>query len=961
MKKLFILILILSTTPISSTNLAIPLNKLSYPQIDSIIYRHYNNGNYKSCIPYVELGRQKAQSILEKNDSLYADYTYNLALLNLEIGHYEKAESLCLEAKLIYEKTRGKINRSYANSLGVLGEIYKGMGQYEKAENLFLEVLAIRAELNGAKHSSYSKSLNNLALLYKEMGNFEQAENLLLEAITVNEQSVGKMHRYYAASLHNLAILYQYIGQYKKAKKLYYQALKIEANTIGKNHYSYSITLNNLAFLHHEMGEINQAEPLYKQSLAIKENIFGKNHFSYAISLNNLAKFYFVVGNFQQAEVLYKETELILRKVLGKSHVNYAKVLNNLARLYLTKKNYQQAWDYSHLTIQAMCQTNYTSKIDFEWSNQIKENKFLSHHHIIELGNTLACMYELLSIDSSLVNKKRQIILSELAIHFLNRSKESYIGDPDKLRLINKSYQWMFKILKILDLKQDAKKAFSIAELHKSVLLLEATKAENIHQYGNIPDSLIREERNLQSSYTDINAQLLMSNSNKDSLTSILNKLNLNRHLLKKYIIKNYPHYAQLRYHNDISLNNIQQTLQKNEAIIEYVMSDSTLYIFYIDQEQSQIKKIPWKDSLYIEKIHQYRKHISNYENINTLYESNWRELIENAHWCYNKFILPIHDQLKNKTHLIIVPDGELSHLPFETFLEKKMDQKSLKLHYLIEKFQISYSYSASLWKENTRRIPELSLKNGQLLAMAAHYNLQSTHNAMRLSSSQILRDSLKNLPAARKEVETLAKKFQGYFGLDSLATEQHFKNIASDYSIIHLAMHGILNEKHPPLSGLVFSEVKNSLENNFLQAYEISKMELNAELVVLSACQTGYGKFERGNGVASLARAFMYAGVPSLVVSLWQVDDQATSKIMKKFYAGLAKGLTKSEALRQAKLWYIENAQDAMKHPAYWSPFIQIGNSKPIEIQRKYAYAPWYIGIVVMMLVAGLIFWNRK
>ncbi len=149
--------------------------------------------------------------------------------------------------------------------------------------------------------------------------------------------------------------------------------------------------------------------------------------------------------------------------------------------------------------------------------------------------------------------------------------------------------------------------------------------------------------------------------------------------------------------------------------------------------------------------------------------------------------------------------------------------------------------------------------------------------------------------------------------------------------------MHGLLNENRPMLSSLAFTEDGDSLNDNFLQAHEISKMELNADLVVLSACETGYGRFETGNGIASLARAFMYAGVPSLVVSLWQVNDASTAIIMQNFYKHLASGMTKSAALRQAKLDYIEMVDNPIAaHSAFWSPFILIGDEAPVELQSK-------------------------
>lgn len=152
------------------------------------------------------------------------------------------------------------------------------------------------------------------------------------------------------------------------------------------------------------------------------------------------------------------------------------------------------------------------------------------------------------------------------------------------------------------------------------------------------------------------------------------------------------------------------------------------------------------------------------------------------------------------------------------------------------------------------------------------------------------IRERLLPLPSAQQEVEQLRALFaQGQFWQDSQAVETAFKAQAPQYDVLHLAMHGLINIQEPSLSALVFTEDGTATDDNFLYAYEIMPLRLSAKLVVLSACETGHGKFEEGDGIQSLARSFMYAGVPSTVVSLWQVNDYATSKIMALFLGGLA------------------------------------------------------------------------
>jgi hypothetical protein len=146
----------------------------------------------------------------------------------------------------------------------------------------------------------------------------------------------------------------------------------------------------------------------------------------------------------------------------------------------------------------------------------------------------------------------------------------------------------------------------------------------------------------------------------------------------------------------------------------------------------------------------------------------------------------------------------------------------------------------------------------------------------------------------------------------------------------------------------LAFSEDNDSIESNFWQAHKVSETQIKGNLVVLSACETGFGKFEKGNRITSLARAFMYAGASSLIVSLWQVNNYATSEIMKHLYENLANGMRKDEALRQAKIQYIKLAKGFAAHPGFGSPFIQMGNTAPLTIKRKGEFISlddWWVG----------------
>jgi CHAT domain-containing protein/Tfp pilus assembly protein PilF len=192
-------------------------------------------------------------------------------------------------------------------------------------------------------------------------------------------------------------------------------------------------------------------------------------------------------------------------------------------------------------------------------------------------------------------------------------------------------------------------------------------------------------------------------------------------------------------------------------------------------------------------------------------------------------------------------------------------------------------------------------------------------------------------------------------------ATEEAFKNRAPEAGIIHLATHAIVDDRNPLYSKLVFANDESSREDGFLNTYELYNIRLNADLVVLSACNTGYGKLVRGEGIMSLARGFMYAGCPSIVMSLWPVDDLSTKRLMDHFYQGLASGLRKDEALRRAKIEYINEADNVKSNPFYWAGFVSIGSPDSVNLPSKINYTLWIIAFVVLVIATTLVYQKKK
>jgi CHAT domain-containing protein len=350
-------------------------------------------------------------------------------------------------------------------------------------------------------------------------------------------------------------------------------------------------------------------------------------------------------------------------------------------------------------------------------------------------------------------------------------------------------------------------------------------------------------------------------------------------------------------YQGQIQQERAKATIDSaHEAVVEYFMGDTTLYAFLVSGHQYEVITLP-KDSSLTGSITGFRGQVkANHEKNNT--DNPVAYYQKEAHHLYNRLLRPVIDNLDDRVkRLKIIPDGELGYLPLEMLCTENNENTPntfIELPYLFRQYAIQYGYSASLlWTDfNTS-----SGNRDQLLAFAPSYEGQYEDSLSREALGNF-RDQVAPLYYNSTEVNHLLNYLPGIARVGEQASEGTFKQLANDYDILHLAMHAVVDDEDPMNSKLVFTQSTDSLEDGLLHAYELYDMQLPADLVVLSACETGYGQLARGEGIMSLARAFSYAGCPSVVMSHWSINDASTAKLMEYFYAHLAEGLPKDVAL---------------------------------------------------------------
>ena len=948
-------------------------DSMSFKNIEDKFYALYDQGYLEEALVYAQKLLKIAEK--EKNDSVYTICLSNVGIILQDLGQLEKAEYYLIEVVKRIEQEQGPEASDFALVINELAAHYKLMGRYEEAEPLYQRSIKIWKIYSQEDPVSYALGLNSLATLYKEMGRYEEAEQMYIQSVSL----IDKGNVDYATALNNLALFYEHTDRFEEAKKLFSEVNRIDEETLGKEHPLYAIGLNNMALLSQKMGNFQSAEQLFLAAIKIQGKTLGKENNKYASTIYNLAGLYQQMQQFDKSRQLFSTATSIWEKIYSNKSPLYSMGLNGLAILALEQNQLDSALFYCRKSILA---NSPTLSMDFSDYKNLDQYEYYSNARIFESAKTLVRILNARYEKTKAVEDLKIAYSAVLAGININRKiRNSFNNEANKLRIADENLFFVTHGIETalkLSPPQYYHEAFRFAEQNKSILLADALKGNRARTLGDLPDSLVLQEIALQEQLDYYKKLQLNAVTPEDAeqIRAQLNTLHLSVEAFQQNLKNKYPKYHALKYEQlTVDAKEVQANLDAKTLFLEYFVSDSALFLFTISQKEIELKKLPLAKTDLALNIKDLRTALTDYEGISRNPDENYQKYTQQAYWFYKTLLAPALLNNKSINQLIIVADAELGHLPFEAFLTEHVSEQRpyTELPYLLHKYKISYNYSAALWKENLAAPKRQN--NGQMLAAAASYTNKTeegTIPANRASHLRNLRDALQELPAAKEEVAGLAKLFKGLFWQEGASNEANFKANVGDYAIIHLAMHGLLNQRAPILSSLAFTENGDSTEDNFLEAWEISHLQLNADLVVLSACETGYGKLQQGEGIMSLARSFMYAGVPSLVVSMWQVNDASTSFIMQAFYKNLAKGKDKAEALRQAKLEYIKMAGGGggdgrygrpsvstitiAAHPAFWAPFVQLGDSRPIRVETRLIpslHGWWWVGIGLAAIAA--------
>ncbi len=491
--------------------------------------------------------------------------------------------------------------------------------------------------------------------------------------------------------------------------------------------------------------------------------------------------------------------------------------------------------------------------------------------------------------------------------------------------------------------------------LLKSLSAAEYYDASASVDLKNIEDSLKSQYINYQLQIESENTKDVPDPTILAELTEKRNQYGIELDNFKMMVTVKYPNYAMVKYDTLIkTYQDFKAYCDKNDLLgMEFYWGLENIYVITTNNPGHEAYKVELNDSLRTS-ISVLLNQLSRGFSISNS-KIDFNEFMLHSHQVYKDLLTEALQTYPNDRQILIIPDGLLSQLPFEILLTEKISEDYVdyqNLPYLINTYYTGYAYSANLLLSK----PLITGQSGDRLVAFSYSKINADQkDEGRSGAQEELHHAAIELQAIRKEMGP--KKSRYYYDLD--ATESQFKRIASNYHIIHLAVHGESDTTSSMNTKLIFKNELDSMEDGELFMHELFGLDLsNTELAVLSACETGIGKAYTGEGVFSMARGFAYAGCPSIVMSLWRVDDRFTAQLMKNFYKNLKKGENIAASLTNSKRQFIAESGEIGAHPSNWAAFIPIG--KNLVVVKK-SYIVYYLLSAVVIIILFLIYIRTK
>jgi CHAT domain-containing protein len=821
-------------------------------------------------------------------------------------------------------------------------------GKYSEALPLAQRQLQTLEKKYGPAHRDVAAALNNLAELYGHQGNDSEAEPLLKRAIAILDKVVGLDSSEAAPELNNLAALYQRQERYAEAEPLFKRALAIRERSLGRDHPDLGQSLNNLATLYEKQDRHGDSEPLFKRALAIYEKAAGPEHPAVATLLNNLGQVDKVQGRYAEAEPLIRRSLAIREKVLGPDHPDVARSLNNLADLYERQGRYAEALPL------------------FERALAVRERAVGPDHPDTATSmNNLSAFYQVSGRPDDALPLVQRLIAGG---HAQLRAALPVLTDAQRQQLIPAE--------KALDEALNAIQRGTQSSTASAVNKLAVRLAAGNDRLAE----LVRRDQDLAAEADVLDKAIVAAVSRERAKRDVaaeqrarsrLAAIATERASLQKTFAAEFPNYAALSNPLPMTAKEIQALLSDDEALVLFAVTVKESYVVAVTRESADWKPIPRGAETLSQQVAAFRKGLDIGKASDASGKSGLFDLAL-ANELYGTLLGPVEPLVKDKRSLLVVPWGALTALPFHLLVTEKPAAA------IPDKFE---GYRDAAWLLKRQAVSVLpsvaSLKTLRVYARkeqgtkpmtgfgdplfspsqegAGDERSTAKPGAVKSAARGVtnaaytdfwqgagvdrarLAQALPQLPDTADELNAVAKDLgvsasDIHLGQDASETTVKRAPLA-DYSIVYFATHGLVagDVKGVAEPSLVLSIPKqpSELDDGLLTSSEVAQLKLNADWVVLSACNTIAGDKPGAEALSGLARSFFYAGARALLVSHWAVDSEAATRLATSTFERLKADpkLGRAEALRQAMLAYLGDASSPRNaYPALWAPFALIG-----------------------------------
>ena len=916
---------------------------------------HRFKGNLDKALELSREALSIQSASLPENDPSIADSYLLQGAIYRGKGEYDSALQVLHKSLLILGEHAGEKQTKVGLVYNDIGLAYDDKGDYERAVESYNNALNFMVDTQ-AEPLDVAAVYNNIAVIFFRRADYDRALEFYHKSLSIQEGLLGEHHPEIASMYNNIAMVYRSLGEYDKGLEYGEKAKTIFVETLGDHHPRTAIAINNMGRTYADKREYMRALEFYQSALSIWKEKLGESHPYVAQSYYNIGEAFGKVGDHVKAVAYLKESMVKRLSVLGERHPKVAQSYAALANVYAGQKNFDTALQDYQKSIAALVE-------GFADSNSHVNptlEKISSH---VDLLNTLTSKAEALEQRYDFQSRDVQDLQSSLATYqvasqLVENIRHGYKAEESKLAIVKTAVALHDKGIRTAVRLYDRTRqtmyneaAFTFAERAKSGVLSDALSEADAKQFSGLPDSLLQREKELRVdlAFTDTQIQKEKQKGKSSDSFTIENLeekffgLNREYERLIEGFEKNYPKYYNLKYQfHTASVTEVQNHLPDNQtALVEYVIADTGAFIFVLTKTQCSITFTRVRGSLE-ELVKKFRGSLQNLD---------FDGYLNTANRLYRVLIGPVQKQLVGIKMLYVIPDGVLNYLPFEALVTKPLLETDAvdfaRLPYLIRDFEISYHFSATLLTERRPGEPDESrhgfvglapvfseraaYAEGSQTAIPFSDTTQPEIFAAVKRSISVDGKQYSALPHSEAELKEVLRLFEqkgrpARAFLHNSADESVIKSPEmQSYRYVHVATHGFINEHRPKLSGIIFARPEgSSTEDGVLYSGEIYNLRLGASLVVLSACESGLGKVVRGEGILGLTRGFIYAGAENLIVSLWQIADESTAKLMVAFYRNVLEGGSYASALRRAKLSLIKEGKYA--YPLEWSPFVLIG-----------------------------------